>query len=618
MFIRRNGCIASTLLLAVLSLAGAIATSAQNVPPTARAAAASPQFASRLARRGTAPQGKPAHRRSDACNLSQKDQQGLLPEDVLYSNGPINGTQYGWMINFGFAVSDSFPGGGPPTGLTFGAWLYPGDALQSAEISITSSEFGGTTYFDGTVTFTQGACFSNGSFNVCAETGTFNGPVLPTGTLWVNLRNAVSAARNPVYWDQNSGPSLASESSVGTIPSESFTLNGNPNFPPCMSEQQGGFQVIHDFSGETDGGNPEGVAIDRAGNLYGAASDSLFSFGSVYKLAQAGSAWMLSTLYNFTGANDGEYPSEAIVGNNGILYGAARGGIGSCELGQPCGLIFGLRPSPTVCLATPCYWRERVLYQFAGLNDAWRGGNLVSDGSGNLYGVSAAGGSQQQGAVFELSPSIGGWIETVLYSFSGNRDGGDPTDVLVGSNGKLYGMAAEGGLYGSGVVFQLSPSGNGWDEAVLYDIPASNYDPRALLQDSAGNLYGTYAYSNSDNYYGTIFMLAPSGNGWIFTDLHDGDRQYPVDGFSNLIMDSAGNLYGTGGGAYGCDGQVSHGYIFELSRTGNGWQYSTPVFWGDAYFPAYGTLALDSRGNLYGTTGFCGVHNYGTIWQFSP
>jgi uncharacterized repeat protein (TIGR03803 family) len=259
-----------------------------------------------------------------------------------------------------------------------------------------------------------------------------------------------------------------------------------------------------------------------------------------------------------------------------------------------------------------------VLYRFTGPTDAWGGGNLVSDRAGNLYGVSRAGGPQQQGAIFELSPSIGGWIETVLYSFTGNRDGGDPTDVLVGIDGKLYGMAAEGGLYGSGVVFQLSPSGSGWSEAVLYDIPASSVDPHSLLQDSAGNLYGTYEYSNNGNFYGTIFMLTPSGNGWTFTDLHDGDRQYPIDVFPNLIMDSAGNIWGTGGGAYGCAGQVSHGYIFQLARTNDGWQYSTPVFWGNTYFSTWGTLALDSSGNLYGTTSNCGVHRSGTVWQFSP
>ena len=146
----------------------------------------------------------------------------------LYDNGPINGTVLGWTINFGFAVSDQFrlASAQEVNAIQFGAWLFPGDSLTSAEVSITSSEFGGTTFVDQTVSFTAGNCFSNGSFNVCAETGSFSFVPLNAGSYWLNLSNAVSAAGNPVYWDMNSGPSLASESSVGTIPSESFTILG--------------------------------------------------------------------------------------------------------------------------------------------------------------------------------------------------------------------------------------------------------------------------------------------------------------------------------------------------------------------------------------------------------
>src|SRR3984957_15733704 len=146
----------------------------------------------------------------------------------LYDNGPINGTVLGWTINFGFAVSDQFrlASAQEVNAIQFGAWLFPGDTLTSAEVSITSSEFGGTSFFDQSVNFTASGCFSNGSFNVCAETGSFSGVFLNAGSYWLNLSNAVSAAGNPVYWDQNSGPSLASESSVGTIPSESFTILG--------------------------------------------------------------------------------------------------------------------------------------------------------------------------------------------------------------------------------------------------------------------------------------------------------------------------------------------------------------------------------------------------------
>jgi hypothetical protein len=150
---------------------------------------------------------------------------------TVYSNGPINGTTDGWTINSGFVVSDTFTvgsGGASVNGLAFGAWTFPGDVLQSAEVEITSSEFGGTTFTDQVVNFTQSGCSANQfGFNVCTETGSFGSAVnLAAGSYWLNLDNAVVNDGDPVYWDENSGPSSASENSVGTIPSEAFTVLG--------------------------------------------------------------------------------------------------------------------------------------------------------------------------------------------------------------------------------------------------------------------------------------------------------------------------------------------------------------------------------------------------------
>ena len=151
-------------------------------------------------------------------------------EGDVYDNGPTNGTVDAWTINFGFVVSDTFTLQNVQTvvGLNFAAWLFPGDVLESAEVSITSSEFGGTTFFDSNVNFTTSNCRTNQfGFSVCDETGSF-GPVnLNGGTYWLNVQNAVVPSGNQVYWDENSGPSLASQNSVGTIPSESFTVIGS-------------------------------------------------------------------------------------------------------------------------------------------------------------------------------------------------------------------------------------------------------------------------------------------------------------------------------------------------------------------------------------------------------
>src|SRR5208283_4371227 len=147
---------------------------------------------------------------------------------------------------------------------TFGAWLFPGDVLQTVEISITSSEFGGTTYFDQVVNFTQSGCSGNQyGFNVCTATsGNISGPNLAAGTYWVNLQNAVVNTGDPIYWDENSGigcsgqgcPSEASENSVGTIPSEAFTIGGATcQYPPCpqcvSNDPVDNFEIVHNFTG---------------------------------------------------------------------------------------------------------------------------------------------------------------------------------------------------------------------------------------------------------------------------------------------------------------------------------------------------------------------------------
>ncbi len=153
--------------------------------------------------------------------------------DTLYTNGPINGTTDAWTINFGFVVSDTFTvsANSNVQGVAFGAWLFPGDVLQTAEVVISSAEFGGTIYTDQTISFTQSGCTSNQyGYNVCTETGTLADTNLAAGTYWLNLENAVVNTGDPVYWDENSGPSQASENSVGTIPSEAFTILG-----PCCT-----------------------------------------------------------------------------------------------------------------------------------------------------------------------------------------------------------------------------------------------------------------------------------------------------------------------------------------------------------------------------------------------
>ena len=159
---------------------------------------------------------------------------------VIYDNGPVNGTTDAWTINFGFVVSDTFnvPANGTTvTGASFAMWLIEGDNLETAELSITSGENGGTSFFDQTVNFTQSGCSLNQyTYDVCTEsTSSFFSQTLNSGTYWLNLQNAVTADGEPVYWDENSGPSSASGNLYGTIPSEAFTVLGGTGITSTSS-----------------------------------------------------------------------------------------------------------------------------------------------------------------------------------------------------------------------------------------------------------------------------------------------------------------------------------------------------------------------------------------------
>lgn len=184
-------------------------------------------------------------------------------QQVLYSNGPINGTVDAWQINFGYAVSDSFSlyTNSYLTAFNFAVWELPGDTLLSLDWSITSAENGGTTFYSGTAYSGIGGNLTDTFLSINQfgyqidqiNVGLGNlwfGLQLDAGTYWLNLSNAPTKWDNPVYWDENSGegcwptwggcPSQASESAFGTIPSEAFEIDGNTCGVFCYSTPEPG------------------------------------------------------------------------------------------------------------------------------------------------------------------------------------------------------------------------------------------------------------------------------------------------------------------------------------------------------------------------------------------
>jgi uncharacterized repeat protein (TIGR03803 family) len=378
------------------------------------------------------------------------------------------------------------------------------------------------------------------------------------------------------------------------------------------------FTVLHNFTGGSDGANPlNGLTIDAAGNLYGTASagglrvsgcenyEGTYGCGTVFEMKPSGSGWVLTPLYEFPGGANNSNPSLGVVfGPDGALYGVAGTG------------LYRLAPGPTRCASFLCSWQENLLYTFQGQPDASDpSSRVIFDSTGNMYGVSYFGGTYNDGAIFQVTHPGSGWTESVIHSF--NSEGGESQGLPEGSlvidhSGDLYGTTDCSATLGCfwGAVWELQPSQSGWNLTNPYQWGiGQGYQPVGVISDSAGNLYGTDFGDGGSDIPGAIYELSPSGGGWNYTQLYG----YPIGDLANgLVMDSAGNLYGG-------DFEYGYGYIFKLSNSGNGWTFTTlhTFSQSDGEFPQ-GPIVIDKKGNLYGTTIKGGLYGYGVVWEITP
>jgi len=393
------------------------------------------------------------------------------------------------------------------------------------------------------------------------------------------------------------------------------------------------FTVLHSFNPNGgDGSTPYfgDLIFDAAGNLYGTTVSGgkgtncgALGCGTAFELSpKAGGGRTEKVLHSFSNdGNDGVNPMAGLIFDAaGNLYGTTSGG-GAYGYGT----VFELIPTSAGGFV------ERTLHNFNydGKDGANPVAGLIFDTAGNLYGTTSRGGPYQGGTAFELTPAAGGvWTEKILHSFGNNWDGGNLwAGLIFDASGNLYGTAVQGGTHFVGVVFELMPEAGGeWREKILHNFGAYTVDgvyPKArLIFDSEGNLYGTTFWGGTvrgENIAcaptcGTVFELTPAAEGgWSEKVLHifgrgAGEGFHP---YSGLVLDAAGNLYGTTS-EYG-------GTVFELKHgAAGGWEVKVLHSFGTFTSDPFAGLTQDASGNLYGTASSGGAKSGGTVFEITP
>lgn len=244
-------------------------------------------------------------------------------------------------------------------------------------------------------------------------------------------------------------------------------------------------------------------------------------------------------------------------------------------------------------------YTETVLHSFD-KSDGWGPTGMVRNSKGRFYGTTSAGGAHGEGTLFELTPS--GNVNT-LWDFSGGADGSNPGAAPLLAGNMLFGTTNGGGATGKGVIYAFDLKTKQLSTLFNFDWSYGVYPQSTLIRDASGNLYGVTAHGGAyqgqcdgDQGCGVVFELSSSGTYTIlysFTGVSDGVA--PIGG---LIMDAAGNLYGTTQGGF-VNGSNDYGSVFEVSPTGQ----ETTLY----NFPSTGphqpmaALTMDAAGNLYGT-----------------
>ena len=388
-------------------------------------------------------------------------------------------------------------------------------------------------------------------------------------------------------WNGNTQVATTTVSNNGTW-SVGVTLNlGNNTISANMLATMANFK-------SSVGMNPNGNLIaDAAGNLLGIASlGGASNQGSIFQLS-GNNYQTITNILSFNGSN-GAYPFSGLIeDSSGNIFGTTQlGGSGKSSVGT----VFELSGANHQTLTT--------LYSFNTGNAALPLSNLVMSASGSLIGATMQGGSFNKGTIFELSGPNFQTYKT-LVNFNGTN-GYQPNYLMIDPSGRIFGLSTDGGSNNLGTVFQLSGSDNTTlTTLVNFSAQTGNY-PTSLIEDANGNLFGVTIAGGSKG-SGTIFELN-GANFQNFSVLYNFPTSNLENPSSNLVIDTAGNLYGE-------LSNLNGGSIFELSGP-NYQTFTTLNNFSGSNGGSPNQLAIIG-GVLYGVTSSGGSNQNGTVFQIT-
>jgi len=438
----------------------------------------------------------------------------------------------------------------------------------------------------------------------------------------------------------------------------------------ALSGACAGYSAFYGFPGTGNESPPKG-AEPTAGLAYvggafygttsrgGNAQFNGYGGGVVFKLVKTSSGYTETVLHAFSGGKDGIFPGNGtpVLDAAGNVYGTTNGqaeydneGISGCGIAANISCDTAWEVTPT---KTGGSWQ--LLHRFTGGTDGIdpQGGLLLNAKTGALYGTTMFGGNKGCsgsapypivgcGTAFELAKGTRGWTKTKLYTFTGDADGGVPAAALVADpsgNGVVYGTASSGGStscsFGGrycGVVFMLTPASKPpWKLTVLHSFSGGSDGamPLAAMTIRSGALYGTTSAGGDYNGYGcgalgggTAFSIdiATKKLTTLYAFKCGSDGGIPL---GNLALDTGGNVYGTtsneGAKTSNCGPDIGCGTVFKLTS-----QAKAP--WPETHLHVFGGTADGGEpkagltivsGQLYGTT-LTGVRDSCTIAAFAP